>query len=204
MFNYLIATLGNRLSFYPQKKQDRLTRISQFLKLRHLHQTIAKHTLYGYLCAMEWYAIRVTYGREKKFCKVLEEKGFETFVPAVSNLCFVKTEKEDLDSYMAGLGDVCPARYIWDKATRKPIIVPDKAMEDFIRVSRFMADEALYLEVVSPKIREGQRVRVKAGPLMGVEGVVTRVKRSRRVVVELPGIMAIATTYIAITDLEII
>lgn len=153
---------------------------------------------------MKWYAIRVTYGREKKFCIALEEKGFETFVPAVSNLCFIKTDKEDLDSYMLGLGEVCPARYIWDKATRKPIVVPDKAMEDFIRVSRIMADEALYLEIVSSKIREGQKVRVKSGPLQGVEGVVTRVKRSRRVVVELPGLMAIATTYISASDLEIL
>ena len=77
-------------------------------------------------------------------------------------------------------------------------------MEDFIKVSRIMADEALYLETVSSKIREGQKVRVKTGPLQGVEGVVTRVKRSRRVVVELPGLMAIATTYISASDLEIL
>ena len=67
-----------------------------------------------------------------------------------------------------------------------------------------MADEALYLEDLGSKLREGQKVRVKNGPLAGVEGVVMRVKRSRRVVVELPGLMAIATTYIRISDLEII
>ena len=174
------------------------------LKCCLLLPTIAKHPLYDYLCAMKWYAIRVTYGRERKFCKALEEDGFETFVPAVSNLCFVRTEKEALDAYMTVLGEACPARYMWDKATRNPIVVPDKAMEDFIKVSRIMADEALYLETVSSKIREGQKVRVKTGPLQGVEGVVTRVKRSRRVVVELPGLMAIATTYISASDLEIL
>ena len=153
---------------------------------------------------MKWYAIRVTYGRERKFCEALEEKGFETFVPAVSNLCFVHTLKDDLDGYMAGMGEACPARYIWDRATRRPIVVPDKAMDDFIRISRIIADEALYLEDLGSKLREGQKVRVKNGPLAGVEGVVMRVKRSRRVVVELPGLMAIATTYIRISDLEII
>ena len=72
-----------------------------------------------------------------------------------------------LDDYMSGMGEACPARYIWDRATRKPIVVPDKAMDDFIRVSRIMADEALYLDDLGSKIREGQKVRVKNGPLAG-------------------------------------
>jgi len=151
-----------------------------------------------------WYAIRVTYGREKKFCVSLEESGMETFVPAVSNLCFVKTFKEQLDALMRDMGEACPARYMWDRATRKPIIVPDKAMEDFITISKLMADEALYLNDLSARLREGQKVRVKAGPFEGVEGVVMRVKRSRRVVVELPGVLAVATTYIKPSDLEIL
>lgn len=151
-----------------------------------------------------WYAIRVTYGREKKFCAYLAESGFETFVPAVSNLCFVRTTRSSLDSVMLDMGEACPARYMWDRATRKPIIVPDKAMEDFIRISRLMADEALYLSDITARLKAGQKVRVTAGPFQGIEGVVMRVKRSRRVVVELPGVLAIATTYIRPTDLEII
>ena len=153
---------------------------------------------------MKWYAIRVTYGRERKFCEALGEKGFETFVPAFSNLCFVRTVKADLDDYMAGLGEACPARYMWDKAAHCPIIVPDKAMDDFIRISRIMADEALYLSELGSRLREGQRVRVKSGPLAGIEGTVVRIKRSRRVVVELPGLLAIATTFISPSDLEAI
>jgi len=151
-----------------------------------------------------WYAIRVTYGREKKFCSALEESGFKTFVPAVSNLCFVRTIKKDLDEYMMSMGEACPARYMWDRAQHRPIIVPDKAMEDFIRVSRIMADEVLYLKDITSRLHEGQKVRVKSGPFEGIEGVVMRIKRSRRVVVELPGILAIATTYISPTELEII
>ena len=153
---------------------------------------------------VSWYAVRVTYGREKKFCAFLDGRGFETFVPAVSNLCFVKTLKSDLDEVMMDMGEACPARYMWDKATRLPIIVPDKAMEDFIRISRIMADEALYLSDISAKLRVGQKVRVLSGPFKDIEGVVVRVKRSRRVVVELPGLLAIATTYIKPSELEIL
>jgi transcription antitermination factor NusG len=47
-------------------------------------------------------------------------------------------------------------------------------------------------------------VRVKKGPFEGVEGTVIRVKRSRRVMVELPGMLAIATTFVKPEELEIL
>lgn len=172
--------------------------------------------------AMNWYAIRVTYSRELKFQILLQESGFQTFVPmcrrtfekngkketrlvpAVSNLIFVHSEKADLDAFMARMGEACPARFIWDKSTRKPIVVPDKAMEDFIKISMSNIDDVIYLHEVTAKLREGQRVKVKNGPFEGVEGTVIRVKRSRRVMVELPGMMAIATTFVKPEELEIL
>ena len=171
---------------------------------------------------IKWYAVRVTYSRELKFQALLQEAGFQTFVPmcrrtvekngkkeqkvvpAVSNLCFVKALKPDLDDFMRQMGETCPARYIWDKSTRLPIVVPTKAMEDFMKISLSMVDDVIYLQEISAKLREGQRVRVKAGPFEGVEGSVIRVKRSRRVMVELPGMLAIATTFVKPEELEIL
>lgn len=171
---------------------------------------------------MNWYAIRVTYGREMKFQALLNEAGFETFIPmtikkverdgrkegvhapAVSNLCFVKAEQQEIYEYFRGLGEACPARFIWDKATRDPIIVPAKAMEDFITVSRTMLDDAIYLTEISSKLREGNKVRVLEGPFAGVEGRVVRIRRSRRILVELPGMLAVAATFIPSDNLEII
>ena len=171
---------------------------------------------------VKWHAIRVTYSRELKFQTSLQEAGFETFipmrskvverggkrssliVPAISNLCFVKTSYQILKDFMDVLGDACPARFIWDKATRKPIVVPDKEMSDFIKISLSMSDEVIYLNEVSQKLREGQKVRVKDGSFKGVEGVVVRIKKSRRVMVELPGMFAITTNYIPVTDLEVL
>ena len=77
-------------------------------------------------------------------------------------------------------------------------------MRDFMQISRVMSDDILYLKEITSKIREGQRVRVLCGPFQGVEGVVLRVKRSRRVVVELPDMLAIATTYVQPDHLELI
>ncbi|MBQ3612502.1 MAG: UpxY family transcription antiterminator [Bacteroidales bacterium] len=171
---------------------------------------------------MSWYAVRVTYGRELKFRQQLMEAGFEAFVPmcrkkavkngvssvvvvpAVSNLCFVNSEKSLIEDFMLSLGEACPARFMWDKARSAPMVVPDKAMSDFIRICMVMSDEVLYLQDITAKLREGRKVRVVDGPFAGVEGVVVRVKRSRRVMVELPGMFAVATTYVHPKDLELL
>jgi transcription antitermination factor NusG len=171
---------------------------------------------------VRWHAIRVTYSREMKFQASLQEAGFETFIPmcrknvqrngkqlkvlapAVANLCFVKASYLKLRSFMEGFGEANPARFMWDKSTRKPIVVPDKAMEDFIKISLTMSDEILFLKEVSQKLREGQKVRIVDGPFKGVEGTVVRIKKSRRVMVELPGMLAVTTNYIPLQELEIL
>ena len=130
----------------------------------------------------KWFALRVTYSRELKFQAVLQEAGFQTFVPmcrrtverngkkekklvpAVSNLLFVRSERITIESFMRDLGESCPARFIWDKSIRQPITVPSKAMEDFMKVSLSMVDDVIYLKEISAKLREGQKVRVKTGP----------------------------------------
>ena len=172
--------------------------------------------------ASQWYAIRVSYGRTLKFCAALQELGVEHFVPmarkkmvkdgktvtvtapAISNLCFVRSTKAFIKDYLDGLGENSPAHFMWDKSTRNPIVVSDKAMADFMQVCRIMSDDALYLKDVTDKLREGQKVRVTEGPFKGVEGTILRIKRSRRVVVELPGLLAVATSYIDPRSLEVI
>ena len=169
-----------------------------------------------------WFAVRVSYGRVLKFCSVLKEEGVECFVPmctkkvekngkkmtvtvpAVSNLCFVHTTRVRLNEYFLTMGDSRYAHFIWDTRTREPIVVPDKAMQDFIQISQVMNDEALYLKDITSKLHEGQKVRVTDGPFKGVEGVVLRIKRSRRVIVDFPGLLAIATNFIDPRFLEAI
>lgn len=153
---------------------------------------------------------------------LLQEAGFQTFipmcrrsiekngkkehkiVPAISNLIFIHSSRPDIDAFIQRMGETCPARYIWDKSTRQPIIVPRKAMEDFMKISLSMVDDVIYLQEISAKLREGQRVKVKAGPFEGVEGTIIRVKKSRRVMVELPGMFAIATTFVKPEELEVL
>ena len=169
-----------------------------------------------------WFAVRVSYGRVLKFSAQLQEIGIEHFipmctqkivrggktvvttVPAISNLCFVHTTKSDLDELFKSMGEERQVHFMWDRSTRNPIIVSDKAMADFMHVCSVMNDDTLYLKDLTSKLHEGQRVRVTDGPFKGVEGTILRIKRSRRVVVELPGLLAIATNYIDPRNLELI
>ena len=177
-------------------------------------QEVAMHT--------QWYVLRVSYSRELKIKSVLDERGVRTFVPmmwkktetagkverkyvpAVSNLCFVFWTKPAIDSFISEYGDRSPVHYYWDRTAGRPMTVPEKAMEDFVKVSSSMDEDIIYLTQISEKLREGQVVRVRSGSFAGVEGRIVRLRKSRRLMVELPGMLAVASTFIRPEDIEII
>ena len=67
-----------------------------------------------------------------------------------------------------------------------------------------MDEDIIYLTKISEKLREGQVVRVRSGSFAGVEGRIVRLRKSRRLMVELPGMLAVASTYVRPEDVEII
>ena len=169
---------------------------------------------------MSWHVLRVTYSRELKIKAILEQKGVQVFVPmmwktkitdgvqekklvpAVSNLCFVYWDKDSIDTFISGFGDNSPVHYYWDRTTNRPMTVNAKAMADFIAVASTMDEDLIYMTEINDKLREGQTVRVKNGPFAGVEGKIVRIRKSRRILVELPGMLAVATTYVSPEDVE--
>lgn len=125
-------------------------------------------------------------------------------VPAVGNLCFAYSTRTALEDFIRGYGEASPVHFYWDRTANRPLTVPDKAMNDFIIVASTLDEDIVYVTEISAKLREGQTVMVKDGPFKGVEGKVVRIRKSRRVLVELPGMLAVATTYIDPVNLEII
>ena len=186
-----------------------------------------KNTSAGVLesCLYQWFALRATYSRELKIRNQLAERGVRAFVPmiwrksstissatgnqkklvpAISSLCFVYWTKAEIDKYIHSFADAKPVNYYWDRTKDCPLVVPEKAMEDFIKVSSSMDEDLIYITEINEKLREGQTVRVKEGSFAGVEGKVVRIKKSRRILVELPGMLAVASTYVSPSMLEII
>ena len=176
----------------------------------------------GVPSSCQWYVMRVSYSRELKIKETLDNRGVQTFVPmmwkkvekdgktlrklvpAVSNLCFVYWTKPEIDSFISGFGEKSPVHYYWDRTASRPMTVPVKAMEDFVKVASSMDEDLIYITEISEKLREGQSVRVRTGSFAGVEGKVVRIRKSRRLMVELPGMLAVASTYIRPEEIEII
>lgn len=168
----------------------------------------------------QWFALRVTYCRELKVRQILEDKGIRAFVPmrlireerdgkvirrsipAVNNLIFAYSDQQTLYEHIRSEGEYSMTRFLWDRSTRRPITVPDKQMEDFIRICELSADEAVFLAEMNEKLLEGARVRVVFGPFAGIEGRIVRIRKSRRILVELPGLLAVASTYIPLEYVE--
>ena len=165
-----------------------------------------------------WYAIRVTYNRELKVKEELDARGIKSFVPmqyrreerngvmvkrlvpSVHNLIFINLTPSEMKEYRETTA--MPVRYIMDRETNKPITVPDHQMENFIKVAGTYEEKLIYLNPEPGDFSHGERVRIIGGPFEGAEGVFVRIKRDRRVLINIPGVVAVATTHVHLSMLE--
>lgn len=161
-----------------------------------------------------WYPIRVTYSQEMKvksyfdFCQLanlIPMKYSEThrnghlklkLVPVIHNLIFVNCTKKEIEQIKKESPVSTKIRYIIDGETRKPIIIPEKQMQDFIAVSGSVDEQILYLTPQEVALKSGDYVRITGGVWKGIEGKLVRIKKNLRVIVELKGLTAVATASI--------
>lgn len=160
----------------------------------------------------QWFAIRVTYNREMKVKRELDLMHIENFlpmkyrilmrgerktkelVPAIHNLIFVNISKHDLKEYKATTS--LPIRYIMNKETREPIVIPDQQMKNFIAVAGNISEQIVYLEPNLSNFKKGDKVKIIGGVFEGASGYFMRIKGDRRVVVCISGIAAVATAFV--------
>ena len=146
--------------------------------------------------AAYWYVARTRHGAELGVRNRLTDLGVENFVPTrrrqaargrtmveeplLTSLVFLRaTKAEALD--LIHYGGV-KADYLFDCATRKLMVVPDKQMEDFRRVFDLSMEEG---GLMDKPLSVGERVRVTRGVLRGVEGYVLELQGRTYVVVGL-------------------
>ena len=166
-----------------------------------------------------WYAMRVTYGRELKIQAAMNGK-FETFIPkcyktverfgkrhyeltsCISNLLFIYGTRNQIEEERQKQAEIKNDKkwhllnFIMNHEN-KMITVPNKQMEDFIRVSNLPAEELIPLDIREGESLTGQRVKVIDGPLVGIEGFIKRIEGNKRVVVTIDGILATALKFIS-------
>lgn len=145
--------------------------------------------------ASSWYVARTRHGAEIGVRNRLSALGVENFVPTrrrkasrgrtaeeplLTCLVFLKaTRSQALDLiHFQGV----KADYMFDCATHRMMVVPDKQMEDFMRVFELSPTEG---GLIDKPLSVGERVRVTRGVLKGVEGYVLELQGKIYVVVSL-------------------
>ena len=113
-----------------------------------------------------WFAASLRNGQWKKCSRSLDEIGIGYFIPSSYNtLLFFNTVKSRALS-LVNSGKI-NARFFIDHSTHTLLEVPDKQMDDFIRVSQ----DPDCVEYAPPGVlMKGDKVVVTRGPLAGVEG----------------------------------
>ena len=169
-----------------------------------------------------WFPMRVTYQREMKVKAELDRQGIENFVPmrykvvesqnngdtelrrvlvpAINNLIFVRSTQERVSELKRTNEVLEPLRYMMDHtAAREHAImtVADGEMENFMRVASRTDDSVMFLDNETVAGKEGKRVEIMGGAFEGVTGVIRRVKRCKRVVVEIEGVASVAIAYVS-------
>ena len=167
-----------------------------------------------------WFPMRVTYGRElsiKAFLDTVQVENFlpmktavskvghrvvEKRVPALSNLIFVHDTMEHITQLKQTRLEAEPLRYMI-RHTLDPlhecnevIVVPDRQMDNFLRVAAGPEDEYTYLTPSELQGHEQGSVKIVSGPFKGVEGIIKRIHGNKQVVVELEGLGGITIRFV--------
>ena len=161
---------------------------------------------------MKWYAVHTRSRHEKQVDLFLSERGVETFLPLVHTLSrrrdrkkyvdlplfpgylFVFTEKERL------LFDVKYTRgvtRIIGTDLDAPTPIPDKQILDI----KSIMETEVKLDPF-PYLKKGRMVRVKSGPLKGLEGILVERKGHYKLVIKIDLLQKGAAAEVYISDIE--
>ena len=173
-----------------------------------------------------WYALRTTYGREKKAYGYMVAKGITAFYPTIDvvklikgkrkkvtesrlpNIFFAYGTEEQLKSFVYDNVNLPFLRFYYRhihvgcRIEKTPLIVPDYQMESLkIICAADMDNTIVSLDEVS-KFEKGQLVRVIDGAFKGVTGRVARWQGQQRVGIVVGGLITVVTAYVPSAFLE--
>jgi len=173
---------------------------------------------------IQWFPMRVTYGREEAVKKELDQDEVENFLPmceewvfddkriphrslkpAIRNLIFIHSSQEKITQLKMYRREYQSLRYMTNvfSGSDKILTVPDRQMDNFIRVASVQDNRVQFLEYNHEFLaKPGKRVRVTDGDFKGSEGVIRRIKKNQCVVVQVEGVAAVAITFVPSAWLE--
>ena len=175
-----------------------------------------------------WYALRTTYGREKKAYDYMTVKGITAFYPTTDtvklikgkrkvvtesrlpNIFFAYGTEEQLKSFVYDNVNLPFLRFYYRhvhvgrRIEKIPLIVPNYQMESLKIICAADADHTIVSFVEVSKFEKGQLVKVIDGVFKGVVGRVARWQGQQRVGVVVDDLVTVVTAYIPSAFIELI
>ena len=159
----------------------------QWFVMRDLKRSNAKVPAYLLLASMQ---VEV-FTPMKWVLRIRAGKRVREQIPFISDLLFVHDTAEALNPIVSKTPTL---QYRYRKgAYCEPVTVPDRDMQRFIHAIGTTESPRFYLpEEITPSMY-GRRIRIVGGPLDGYEGslITTRGSRVKRLLVELPRLLAV-------------
>ena len=173
-----------------------------------------------------WYALRTTYGREKKAHDYMVAKGITAFYPTIDvvklikgkrknvtesrfpNIFFAYGTEEQLKSFVYDNVNLPFLRFYYRhihvgcRIEKTPLIVPDYQMESLKIICSADVDNTIVSLNEVSKFEKGQLVRVIDGAFKGVTGRVARWQGQQRVGIVVGGLITAVTAYVPSAFLE--
>ncbi|NOY52984.1 MAG: UpxY family transcription antiterminator [Deltaproteobacteria bacterium] len=167
----------------------------------------------GDVSGKNWYAVHTRSRHEKKVDTELKGKGVESFLPLYETLSRRRDRKKVIDLPLFSgylFVHIVPERErILDVLKVKGVVriigrtstelhaIPEAQIE---AVRRFVESDVLISG--HPYIKEGSRVRVKCGPLTGVEGVLQEKRGKHRLIIAVDMLQQAVSTEISVDEVE--
>ena len=173
-----------------------------------------------------WYALRVTYGREKKAYDYLVGKNVEAYYPTIktvkavdgnrktieesrlTNIFFARGTEEEIKSFVYDNVNLPHLRFYYRhihegaRLFKEPLIIPDYQIEGLRIICASEAEDVIIVTPEIQKFQAGQTVRVIDGVFKGVIGKVARYRGQQRVAIIIDGLLTIASAYVPSAFLE--
>ena len=175
-----------------------------------------------------WYALRTTYGREKKAYDYMTTKGITAFLPTVNtikmingkrksvtesrlpNIFFAYGTEEEIKAYVYDNVNLPFLRFYYrhkhegKKIEKTPMIVPTSQIDSLKIICEAEAEDIIISHTEIPKFEKGQVVRIIDGAFKGVVGRIARYQGQQRVAVVMDELVTICTAYIPSAFIETI
>ena len=174
-----------------------------------------------------WFALRTTYGREKKAYEYIISHNGTAFYPTITkekvvngkkklvvesrlpNIFFAYGTEEHIKSFVYDNVNLPYLRFYYKhthvgtQIKKTPMIVPDSQIRCLqIICESNPSSEVLVLQQEVNKFKAGEKVKVVEGQFKGVEGIVARFAGQLRVGIVIDGLLTAATAYVPSAFLE--